>query len=151
MPHDHASFPDEPLQLEIRCTASKPLLSILRRFVSCVAEQLGFSEEEMCMIEMAVDEARTKAGGLGIGVTEAADDAIGLRVEITADGADDPRARFGRLEDAAMLRASSRSTSMSTRPRGVPRARPARHTPVHGRRQIRTCPESGTTVILPSI
>lgn len=149
MPHDHASFPDEPLQLEIRCTASKPLLSILRRFVSCVAEQLGFSEEEMCMIEMAVDEACTNAVVHGIGVTEAADDAIGLRVEITPTALTIHVRDSGRLEDAAMLR------GVESIDQYVDPGREAyRGLGLLVMRQfmddveIRTCPESGTTVIL---
>lgn len=48
-----------PLQLELTCSIDKALLKILRRFVCDVAAEMGFEEDEICKIEMAVDEACT--------------------------------------------------------------------------------------------
>jgi serine/threonine-protein kinase RsbW len=49
------------MRLAISCAAHKSLLAILRRFVSNLAEELGFSDEDLLKIEMAVDEACTNA------------------------------------------------------------------------------------------
>lgn len=50
-----------PLHFSVSCPAEKSLLKILRRFISSVAEDMGFSQEDICKIEMAVDEACTNA------------------------------------------------------------------------------------------
>lgn len=41
----------------VYCPIEKSLLVVLRRFVNCVAEDMGFSEDDQMKIEMAVDEA----------------------------------------------------------------------------------------------
>ena len=44
---------------EVYCPVQTSLLSVLRRFISCVAEDVGFSSDDVNKIEMAVDEACT--------------------------------------------------------------------------------------------
>lgn len=46
-----------PIELEMHCTLSGPVLQILRVFVETVARQMGFEEHCVTQIEMAVDEA----------------------------------------------------------------------------------------------
>lgn len=51
----------DPLLLALHCAPRKPLLSILRRVVGSVAEEIGFADDDLCKIEMAVDEACANA------------------------------------------------------------------------------------------
>lgn len=46
---------------EVHCPTQRPMLNILRRFVSNVAEEMGFAFDDVCKIEMAVDEACSNA------------------------------------------------------------------------------------------
>jgi serine/threonine-protein kinase RsbW len=48
-------------QFEITCPVQRPLLNILRRFITSVAEEMGFSSDDVMKIEVAVDEACTNA------------------------------------------------------------------------------------------
>lgn len=49
--------PPRRSHFEVFCPVQTPLLSILRRFVTDVAEEMGFAPEDVYKIEMAVDEA----------------------------------------------------------------------------------------------
>ncbi|MCL5271481.1 MAG: ATP-binding protein [bacterium] len=53
-PHD-GSQPN--FHFEVYCPVEKQLLNILRRFITNVAEEMGFAEEDISKIEIAVDEA----------------------------------------------------------------------------------------------
>lgn len=47
----------QAIELEIRCPVQPRVLGLIRNFATVVAGQMGFSEEEVGQIEMAVDEA----------------------------------------------------------------------------------------------
>ncbi|CAN5452199.1 hypothetical protein BH09SUM1_BH09SUM1_06460 [soil metagenome] len=47
----------QDVEFELRCACDSRILSVLRRFVTCIAEDMGFNEEQTSQIEMAVDEA----------------------------------------------------------------------------------------------
>lgn len=49
--------PSPPSHFEVCCPLEKSLLNIIRRFIVDVAEEMGFSPEDLYKIEMAVDEA----------------------------------------------------------------------------------------------
>jgi len=51
----------DPLQFEITCPAEVQVLSMVRRFIVGVAEEVGFDEDDLLKIEMAVDEACSNA------------------------------------------------------------------------------------------
>jgi serine/threonine-protein kinase RsbW len=51
----------DPLRLQVSCPPEKPLLAILRRVVTGVAEEIGFTDDDLLKIEMAVDEACANA------------------------------------------------------------------------------------------
>lgn len=55
MPHQAQRPPT--LEFEVRCPLSGPSLRIIRAFVETVARQIGFDDEGVAQIEMAVDEA----------------------------------------------------------------------------------------------
>lgn len=48
---------DEQVDFEIRCPISTQILAVVRDFVSSLARQMGFEEEAIDQIELAVDEA----------------------------------------------------------------------------------------------
>ncbi|HPK01961.1 MAG TPA: ATP-binding protein [Candidatus Sumerlaeota bacterium] len=54
-----APQPGGDYHFEVYCPVDTSLLNILRRFVSSVAEAMGFGDEEIDKIEMAVNEACT--------------------------------------------------------------------------------------------
>lgn len=45
------------IELDIRCSTSTQVLSLLRTFTTSIAQQIGFSPHQVDEIEMAVDEA----------------------------------------------------------------------------------------------
>jgi serine/threonine-protein kinase RsbW len=51
----HADYDD--IALEIRCPSDSRMLSLIRRIVVDVAEEMGFGDEDCIKIEIAVDEA----------------------------------------------------------------------------------------------
>jgi anti-sigma regulatory factor (Ser/Thr protein kinase) len=53
-PNEH---PERHFHFEVFCPVEKQLLNILRRFITDVAEEMGFTEDDISKIEMAVDEA----------------------------------------------------------------------------------------------
>jgi serine/threonine-protein kinase RsbW len=57
----HQSQEASPLRMRVACSVDKCLLSMLRRFITTVAEHVGFDDEDLYKIEMAVDEACSNA------------------------------------------------------------------------------------------
>jgi serine/threonine-protein kinase RsbW len=57
---DQAAIPDDAshvTDLELRCPPNHSILSLVRRFISNVAFEMGFDTEEVSKIEISVDEA----------------------------------------------------------------------------------------------
>jgi serine/threonine-protein kinase RsbW len=48
---------DDQVEFEIRCPISTQILAVIRDFVTSLARQMGFDEEAVDQIELAVDEA----------------------------------------------------------------------------------------------
>jgi serine/threonine-protein kinase RsbW len=48
---------DETIELEIRCPITTEILAVIRDFVTSLARQMGFDDEAVDQIELAVDEA----------------------------------------------------------------------------------------------
>ena len=53
-PHENS---DANFHFEVFCPVEKQLLNILRRFITDVAEEMGFGDDDISKIEIAVDEA----------------------------------------------------------------------------------------------
>lgn len=56
-PSQPAEGAERHLDFTVFCPVEKSLLAIIRRFILSVAEEMGFADEDIFKIEMAVDEA----------------------------------------------------------------------------------------------
>ena len=52
---------EQPLHMQITCSAENCMLAMLRRMIDYVADEVGFNVEDRYKIEMAVDEACSNA------------------------------------------------------------------------------------------
>lgn len=96
---------------EVSCPNERPLLNILRRFVSNVAEEMGFANDDVVKIEMAVDEACANAiihgtqeaverpdGGIALKL-RMSPDALTIQIRDHGAGMKRKSSRFGTVQD----------------------------------------------------
>jgi len=146
----------ESVDFEVSCPVARPLLAILRRFITTVAEEVGFDEDDVSKIEMAVDEACSNVilhayeeGDQSSESAVAEDAKLFLKLDLSADALTIHIQDRGRGHPANQL---AGATSIEDYQRDG-------REDYHGLGllimkkfmddvQIRACPESGTTVIL---
>lgn len=82
---------DRLFDFAVSCLVKKSLLPIIRRFVISVAEDMGFHDEDIIKIEMAVDEACANVAehaydGASDDASEPPRQELGLQLSLDPDG-----------------------------------------------------------------